>query len=141
MFHRHHRYHRFARARLLTDDDLRRHHRRSHLVFGGALVAFGLAWLLQGWGLIAMSEVWLAAPVVLVGSGLVRLARDRSAASVVRALIRFALAAYLFVVIEQVGGLTWAATWPVLLIAAGLATVVDALLVRARAGEDEEAAW
>ena len=138
MFHRHRRY---AHYHHLSEADLRRHHRGSHLVLGGALVAFGAAWLLQGQGVIGADGVWLAAPAVLAWSGLVRLALDRSAASVVRALIRFSLAAYLFVVIEQVGGLTWSATWPVLLIAAGLATLADALLVRARGADGEGAAW
>jgi hypothetical protein len=129
MFHRSHRH---AYLRTWHERDLRRHHLRSHLTLGGALVAFGLAWLLKGWGLLGEDALWLVAPGVLAWSGLVQLALDRSGYSIVRATIRFALAAYLFLVIEQIGGLTWAATWPVLLIAAGIATVVDALFVRAR---------
>jgi hypothetical protein len=106
-------------------------HPLGHLVLGGGLIAFGLAWLLQGWGVIGEEGLWLTVPAVLAGSAAVRLALNRSAPSVVRSLVRFALAAYLFVVIEQVGGLTWATTWPVLAIGAGAATVADALFARA----------
>jgi hypothetical protein len=140
-----HRRHRYARVHLLGGEDFRRHHLRKHLVVGGALVAVGLAWLLQAWGVIGAEGLWLAAPAVLAWSGLVRIALDRSALSVVRALVRFALAAYLVVVIEDIGGLTWSATWPVLAIGAGIAIVADALFARARADDDqsrgEEATW
>jgi hypothetical protein len=140
MFHRRYRH---AFAHVVDGRELRRHHLRSHLVLGGALVAIGLAWLLHGWGMIGDSEAWLAAPAVLAWSGLVRLAFDRDVASIVRATISFALAAYLVVVIEQVGGLTWGAAWPVLMIAAGVGTLIDALIVRSRArdGAREEATW
>jgi hypothetical protein len=144
-----HRYfyhrHRLARSDFFDAGEWRHRRLRSHLVLGGALVAFGLAWLLRGWGVIGTEGLWLAAPAVLAWSGLVRIALDRGAASIVRATLRFAVAAYLVVVIEQLGGLTWASTWPVLAIAVGVATVAGAFLARARDGDgehrDEEAAW
>jgi hypothetical protein len=143
-----HRLHRrpFAPHRRFVDaEDHRRHHLHKHLVVGGALVAVGLAWLLQAWGVIGAGGLWLAAPAILAWSGLVRIALDRSALSVVRALVRFAVAAYLVVVIEGLGGFSWSTTWPVLAIAAGIAIVADALFARTRvcAGEPrgEEGAW
>ena len=139
------RRHRYAHRHLFDGEDARRYHLRKHLVVGGAFVAVGLAWLLQAWGVIGAEGLWLAAPAILAWSGLVRIALDRSALSVVRALVRFALAAYLVVVIEDLGGLSWSTTWPVLAIAAGIAIVVDALFARARSGDGEprgeEAAW
>jgi hypothetical protein len=57
-------------------------------------------------------------------------------ASGVNALLRFAVAAYLVVVIEHLGGWTFAATWPVLLIALGVAQ-----LARALARGREEPSW
>jgi hypothetical protein len=136
--------HRYAQVHFLHEGDFHRHHLRRHLVLGGALVAVGLAWLLEAWGLLGAGGLWLAVPAILAWSGLVRIALDRTALSVVRAFVRFALAAYLVMVIEDVGGLSWSTTWPVLAIAAGIAIVVDALFVRARGNDDargEEAAW
>jgi hypothetical protein len=137
--------HRLGRSHFFDADEWRRHRVRGHLVVGGGLVALGLAWLLRSWGVIGAEGLWLAVPAVLAWSGIVRIALDRRAASVVRALLRFALAAYLVLVIEQVGGLTWAATWPVLAIGAGIAMVAGALFTRAHGDRnersDEEAAW
>ena len=142
--HRTHRL-RYRLVPCLDAEDYRRYRLRKHLGLGGALVAVGLAWLLQAWGVIGTEGLWLAVPAILAWSGVVRLALDRSALSVVRALLRFALAAYLVVVIEDVGALSWSTTWPVLAIAAGIAIVVDGLFARARTGDDErrgeEATW
>lgn len=114
-----------------------------HLVWGGGLIAIGLAVLLEGQGLIGRAELWLVAPALLAWSAAVRLALDRSAGGVVRAIAGLALAAYLFVVVEHVGGWTFAATWPVLLIAVGVANVAHALFRHARAGDGagEEPTW
>ena len=139
------RRHRYAHRHFLDAEEYRRYHLRRHLVVGGAFVALGLAWLLQAWGVIGAEGLWLAAPAILAWSGLVRIALDRSALSVVRAVVRFALAAYLVVVIEDIGSLSWSTTWPVLAIAAGIAIVVDALFARTRTSDGEprgeEAAW
>jgi hypothetical protein len=129
MIHRDSR-HRHLRHLCLVRDPARRLHR--HLVWGGALIAAGLAALLHGQGLFSAHEVWLAVPAVLVWSGAVRLVLEPGIRSMLRALARFAVAGYLVLVIEQVGGLTFEATWPVLLIAAGLANVAHALLRRPR---------
>jgi len=128
MFHRDFR-HRHHRLRLVPDPAHRLHR---HLVWGGALIAAGLAALLHGQGLFPARDAWLLVPAVLVWSGAVRLVLEPGARSVLRALARFALAAYLVVVILHVGGLTFQATWPVLLITAGLANVAHALLPRPR---------
>ena len=107
------------------------------LVAGSALILLGVGWLLKNQGLIAGDELLLVVPAVLVLSGLARLVMLPGLASGVSALLRCAVAAYLVVVIEHVGGWTFAATWPVLLIAAGVA-----LLARALArGRRQEPNW
>jgi hypothetical protein len=110
--------------------NLRGHRIVRRAVAGGALILLGVGYLLKGQGLISSNELWLIAPALVALSGLVRLVSAPGAASVVRALLRLAIAAYLVVVIEHVGGWTFAATWPVLLIAGGVATVTHALFSR-----------
>jgi hypothetical protein len=100
------------------------------VVGGGALILLGIGYLLKGMGLIGASDMWLIAPLLIALSGAVRLVVVPGIGSVVRALLRFAVAAYLVAVIEHVGGWTFAATWPVLLIAGGVATVTHALFGR-----------
>ena len=101
-----------------------------HVSWGSALIVIGIAHLLKGQGLISAHELWLIVPALLTLSGLARLAIGRDARAVVHAVVRLAVAAYLVVVIEQVGGWTLAATWPVLLIAVGIVNVAHALFDR-----------
>lgn len=116
-----------------------RHHRAiRRVVTGLALIVFGVGWLLKGQGLISREDLWLIGPAVIALVSLARMAFYRDAASVVRGVLGLALAGYFAVVIEQVGGLTFGTTWPVLLIGAGLASISRALFGR---GACEEPNW
>ena len=108
-----------------------RGHRTVRRVFtGSALILFGIACLLKNQGLISATDMWLVAPAVIALSGLARLIAAPGAVNAVRAVLRLAVAAYLVVVIEHIGGWTFAATWPVLLIGVGGSMVGYELLVR-----------
>jgi hypothetical protein len=95
----------------------------------------GVGYLLRGQGLISTDDLWLIAPLLIALSGVARLVAAPGAISAVRAALRFAVAAYLVVVIEHIGGWTFAATWPVLLIAVGIGMVAHALFIRRRREE------
>ena len=99
------------------------------VVAGAALILLGIGSLLRSQGLISQDELWLLLPGVVALSGVVRLVAEPGAAGIVGALVRCAIAAYLVVVIEHIGGWTLAATWPVLLIAVGTGMVAHAMLV------------
>jgi hypothetical protein len=98
------------------------------VTFGGLLILLGIGSLLRSQGLITPDELWLVLPGVITLSALVRMIARPGLASLVGALVRLAVAAYLVVVIEHIGGWTLAATWPVLLIALGTGTVAHGLL-------------
>ena len=114
---------------------LRVHRAVRRAFVGCALVLCGLGVLLKNQGLLADVDLWLIVPALVALSGLVRLVTAPGAVNAVRAVLRLALAAYLVVVIEHIGGWTFAATWPVLLIAAGASLLGDELLVRRSARE------
>ena len=114
---------------------LRAHRTVRRAFFGGALILIGLGVLLKNQGLIADVDLWLIAPALIGLSGLVRLVAAPGAVNAVRAVLRLALAAYLVVVIEHIGGWTLAATWPVLLIGVGASMLGYELLVRRSAKE------
>jgi hypothetical protein len=103
------------------------HRVAQRLITGGALILLGVGTLLRGRGLIDTQDLWLVLPLVIALSGLARLVAEPGIVNAVRALLRLAVAAYLVVVIEHVGGWTLAATWPVLLIAVGVGQVTGAL--------------
>jgi hypothetical protein len=109
---------------------LRGHRALRRVVVGSALILLGVGYLLKGQGLITGNDLWLIAPALIALSGVVRLVALPGVVSVVRALVRFAVAAYLVVVIEHIGGWTFDATWPVLLIAVGVAQLAHAVYGR-----------
>ena len=113
-----------------------RHRPGHHFSWGGMLIAAGVIVLLEHQGVLTHRELGLIAPAALAWSGLVRMVADRGLYALVAGLARIAVAAYLYVVIEQVGGWTFAATWPVLLIAVGASNVAHALLLRSRYDRD-----
>ena len=141
MIHRRHRGFRHLHHLRHLESPARR--LRRHLAWGGILVAAGVAVLLQHQGLISSREAWLAAPAALAWTAFVRLAVDRDAVAVVRATVRLAIAAWLVVAIEQVGGWTFATTWPILLIGIGVAMLAGAIWPRRRCdgGAWEEPSW
>jgi hypothetical protein len=114
---------------------LQGHRAMRRVVAGGALILVGVGTLLHGQGLISREELWLVAPAVVALSGLVRFALAPGLWGLAHALVRFAIAAYLVVVIEHIGGWTFAATWPVLLIALGAGVIARALCGGVRAQE------
>ena len=124
MFH-HSRPHPFVHVLALRGDRAIR-----RVVVGTFLVLLGVGTLLRNQGLISSADLWLAAPLVIALSGVVRLVLQPGLGSVLRAAVRFAIAAYLVVVIQHVGGWTLHSTWPVLLIAAGAGQIVNALFGR-----------
>ena len=105
------------------------------MVWGGALILLGVGYLLRNEGLIDNVDVWLLAPALVALSGLVRLFYEPGLVGLATAALRFAVAAYLVVVIEHIGGWTLATTWPVLLIAAGVGMVGRSLWRRDAAEE------
>ena len=116
---------------------LRGHRAMRRIVAGTALVLLGVGYLLRGQGLIATADLWLVAPLLIALSGVVRLVVRPGLGSALRAALRFAVAAYLVVVIEHLGGWTFSSTWPVLLIAAGAAQIAHAFYGR-RAREEPD---
>ena len=114
-----------------------RGHRALRRVFAGSLlILFGIGYLLKNQGLIDGHDLWLLAPAAIALSGLARLVAAPGSINLVRAVLRLGLAAYLVAVIEHLGGWTFAATWPVLLIVAGGSMLAYELLVRGRSTEE-----
>ena len=109
---------------------MRGHRTIRRLFTGVVLILFGVGYLLKNQGLISGNDLWLIAPAAIALSGLARLIAAPGAVNMVRAVLRLAVAAYLFVVIEHIGGWTIAATWPVLLIGVGGSMLGYELLVR-----------
>jgi len=114
---------------------MRGHRTVRRMVWGGALILLGIGYLMRNEGLIDNVDLWLVAPALVALSGVVRLFIEPGLVGLAAAALRFAFAAYLVVVIEHIGGWTFATTWPVLLIAAGVGMVARSLCRRDAAEE------
>jgi uncharacterized membrane protein YkvI len=106
---------------------LRTHRAFRRLFVGCALMLLGAGALLQQQGLISAPDLWLAAPALIALSGVLRLVSRPGLATLAGTIVRFALAAYLVIVIKHIGGWTFDATWPVVLIGVGVAQLARAL--------------
>jgi peptidoglycan/LPS O-acetylase OafA/YrhL len=114
--------------------DLMRCHRgnpRRHLLWGFALVALGtiflmdrLAWLDLPQYLGPQTRWWHFLPLLLALGGVIRLLTAHSARQVVKGLSRIGVGVWLCACLEQLGGLTFANSWPVLLVAVGAQMLV-----------------
>lgn len=114
---------------------MRGHRTARRLVSGGVLVMLGIAFLLERQGLLPRHDLWLIGPAALVLSAVARLVLVPTSLSLVHAVVRCAIAAYLVIVIEHLGGWTFRDTWPVLLIAVGVAHIGRGLFARGARGE------
>jgi hypothetical protein len=104
---------------------------RRHLLWGVALVALGtiflmdrLAWLDLTQYLGPQTRWWHFLPLLLALGGAIRLLSAHTARQVVKGLGRMAVGVWLFASLEQLWGLTFANSWPVLLVAAGAQMLV-----------------
>ena len=107
------------------------------LIAGGALILLGVGTLLKGQGLVSANDLWLVVPLVIALSGVARLIAWPGIFNAMHAVMHLAIAVYLVVVIEHLGGWTFAASWPVLLIAAGVVMVARALFGRRRSRDSD----
>ena len=127
---------------IATDDTSRRirdrYHRRAHgprqrlahaLTWGGVLIAVGVTWLVDGQDWFdARPHLWTLVPALLCWSGLVTMAVERTASSVVRGAVRLAIGAWLYIVFHGLWGWTLWQTWPAVLVVVGLAIVARGLV-------------
>lgn len=122
----------------IVDTRRSRRQRRTHrerlahaVTWGGALIVIGVAWLLQGSDWFLPPGLWRdALPALFAWAGLVSLALDHTARGLVRGVQQLAIAGWLYVVLNRIGGYSWWDTWPVLLVIAGLSIVARALFDR-----------
>jgi len=119
---------------------------RRHLLWGIALVALGtifladsLAWLDLTQYLGPQTRWWHFVPLLLALGGVIRLLTAHSVRQVVKGLSRIGVGVWLFACLEQLGGLTFANSWPVLLVAAGAQMLVRGWDGRGRKHCDEVA--
>jgi hypothetical protein len=93
---------------------------RWRLGAGIALIVLGVVYALSNFGVISAHLARDVLPALIVAGGLVRLLTARHIRQVIKGVLHFAFAAWLFACLEHIHGLTLAQGWPFLLILIGL---------------------
>ncbi len=119
------------------DDREGQHQMRRRTGWGIALVLMGVVFLADEWGwidLAALTRGWLmepyglhfwsrAWPLFIVLAGVIRMFSATRATHVVKGALEAAIGFWIFACLQQLWGLTFSNSWPLLLIAFGLRLV------------------
>lgn len=98
------------------------------VVFGLALIAIGVVFLLDELGVIGIREVWTWWPWLFIGVGVVRAAMWRSAKTVASGFGMVLFGLWFLISVEGWFGLGWSDSWPLAVVAIGLSMVARAAL-------------
>jgi len=125
------------------------HHRpnpRQRLLWGIALVALGTVFLLDRVAVLDLTQYlgpqtrwWHGLPVLFALGGAISVVCAQSAWHVLKGLFSIVFGVWVFVCLEQLWNLTFANSWPILLIAFGLRMLIHGWLGSAR-GQCKEVA-
>jgi hypothetical protein len=101
---------------------------RQRILWGLILIGFGCLFLLERMDIVAISGLWHFWPLFIVLSGAVEVLSATRVKHVTRGLNQMVIGGWLFVCIENVWGLTFGNSWPILVICFGVAITTEGLL-------------
>lgn len=117
---------------------------RRHLLWGVALVAVGTAFLLDRLALLDLTQYlgpqtrwWHFLPLLVALGGLIAVISAESVRQVLKGLGDIVLGVWVFACLERLWGLTFAGSWPILLIAFGLQMLLRGLFDSGRKAHSE----
>ena len=128
--------------------ELNAHHDnpRKRLLWGTAFIAVGSVFLLDRFALLDLTQYlgpqtrwWHFLPLLVALGGVISVVSARSARQVLKGLGDIVLGAWVFACLEQLWGLTFANSWPILLIAFGVQMLVRGWLGNSRTASNEVA--
>jgi len=103
----------------------RRHH-RSEIVWGAALILAGVLFLLFNFDVLESDAVWRYWPLVFVAIGVLKMTAVRSVKEIGPPMWWIFIGAWLYVSVFEIYGLSFARSWPILIIAWGVSTLWNA---------------
>lgn len=110
---------------------------RRQLVWGLLIVGAGVALFLDTMDIIELRSLWHYAPLILVVLGMNNMVGYPTARHFSNGLWEMFLGLWLFAVFEHMYGLTFANSWPVLIVAFGIKIAIEPL-IRARFAHNTE---
>lgn len=98
---------------------------QDQVLSGIALIAIGIILLLDHMNILSIGNPWHYAPLALVATGIVQMARSRTAANFSEAIWSVAIGLLLFAQVQHLFGLTFANGWPILIIVTGITMAIS----------------
>ncbi|MFZ6861487.1 LiaF transmembrane domain-containing protein [Undibacterium sp. Ji67W] len=99
-----------------------------NLIFGIALVGAGALFLINGWDFISYKNWWIYIPALIALSGLIDILVSRTAKHVAKGCFNIILAFWIYASMEHLWGWTFGTSWPIILIAVGVQSIIRGLL-------------
>ncbi|MBV8666388.1 MAG: hypothetical protein JO269_07900 [Burkholderiaceae bacterium] len=104
--------------------DLRRRNRK-HIIWGVLLIGLGSLFLLYQLDILDVVDFWQFWPAFIVLAGVVNVLSATRFRHVTRGLFEIVVGAWLYVSIENLWGLHFGNSWPILLIAYGIVIAAE----------------
>ncbi len=101
---------------------------RRRILFGGLLIAYGVLAILNTLGAFHIDSIQHYWPLILIALGVNSICEYPSAKHVRRGVWYVSLGVWLFVSLQQIGGLTFSNSWPMLLVVLGAGLVAAGIL-------------
>jgi len=99
-----------------------------NLLFGVVLVGAGSLFLINGWDSFDYLKWWYYVPAFIALYGLIDIVVGRTAKLIGKGCFNIIFAFWLFASIEHLWGWTFKTSWPLILIAFGVQSIVSGLL-------------
>lgn len=110
---------------------------RRQLVWGLVVIAVGVVLFLDNMDLIAVRDLWHYAPLLLVVVGMNKMVGYPTARHFTTGLWEMMIGLWLFAVFDGSYGLSFANSWPVMVIAAGIKLALEPW-IRSRFADSED---
>ncbi|MFZ6686954.1 LiaF transmembrane domain-containing protein [Undibacterium sp. SXout11W] len=99
-----------------------------NLILGVALVGTGVLFLINGLDFIAYLKWWIFVPALIALDGLIDILVSRRAKQIAKGCFNIIFAFWIYASMEHLWGWTFGTSWPIILIAVGVQSIVFGLL-------------
>ena len=110
---------------------------RKQLMWGLALIAFGVAIFLDQMDLVDIRGLWHYWPLLLVIAGVNKMIGYPTAKDFTSGLWSVLIGLWIFAVFEGMAGLTWRNSWPFVIIVTGVTMILEPLIKKRFAPNEE----
>lgn len=101
---------------------------RKNYLIGLLLITVGVLFLMDKVNIAEATDYWYVIPAIIAGSGFIEIISSRHPENIAKGCFSIILAFWLYASIEHLWGWTFSTSWPVILIAVGVRSIVTGLL-------------